>query len=105
MKIKFPTYWTMRERIEFLQRTVLIHSYLYYEQNTNLISDSSFDELAKQLVELQKIVSIYLLQETSYYYVFYDFDGTTGFDLWHRLKQDDKDYIQMIALSLGKINR
>lgn len=102
MRIKFPTYWTMRERIEFLQRTVLIHSYLYYEQNTNLISDNSYDELAKQLVELQKGVCLYILQETNYYYVFYDFDGTTGFDLWHRLKQDDKDYIKMIALSLGK---
>lgn len=88
MKVKFPTYWTMRERIEFLQRTVLIHSYLYYEQNTNLISDSSYDELAKQLVELQKGVCLYILQEISYYYVFYDFDGTTDFDLEQMLKDN-----------------
>lgn len=103
MKIKFPTYWTMRERIEFLQRAVLIHSYLYYERNTTLISDKSYDELAKQLVELQKSVCLYILQETSYYYVFYDFDGATGFDLWYRLKQEDEDYIAMIAMSLGKV--
>lgn len=102
MRIKFPTYWTMCERIEFLQRTILIHSYLYYERSTTFISDKSYDELAKQLVELQKCVCLYTLQDTNYYYVFYDFDGTTGFDLWHRLKQDDKDYIAMIALSLGK---
>lgn len=103
MKIKFPTYWTMKERIEFLQRAVLIHSYLYYVRDTNLISDKSYDELAKQLVELQKCVHLYILQETRYYYVFYDFDGTTGFDLWHRLRQNDEDYIAMVAMSLGKV--
>ena len=102
MKIKFPIYWTMKERIEFLQRVILIHSYLYYECNTILISDKDYDELAKQLVEIQKGTHKFILEKTQYYYIFYDFDGTTGFDLWYRLKQDDKDYIAMIALSLGK---
>ena len=36
---------------------------------------------------------------TQYGYVFYDYDGTTGFDLFDRLKQKDKTMIQGIAES------
>ena len=30
-------------------------------------------------------------------YCFYDFDGTTGFDLWGRMNEKDKQYISNIA--------
>ena len=34
----------------------------------------------------------------------YDFDGSTGFDLYERLNDHDKDYLMKLAmLGLGKV--
>ena len=99
----FNVYWTDKMKIDFFQRVVLIHSYLYYEKDTTLWSDKKYDEVVKQLTIIQKQkTEQWIKQNTQYGYCFYDFDGSTGFDLWHRLKQNDKDYISMIAMSLGK---
>lgn len=99
----FNVYWTDKMKIDFLQRVVLIHSYLYYEKDTTLWSDKKYDEVVKQLTNIQnKHTTKWIKNKTQYGYCFYDFDGTTGFDLWYRLKQNDKDYISMIAMSLGK---
>lgn len=99
----FPVYWTPILKINFLQRVILIHSYLYYEKDTSLWSDKKFDETAKQLVELQNTYRDVVLH-TQYGYAFYDFDGTTGFDLYHRLNRTDKEMIKKIAMNilLGK---
>lgn len=85
-------------RISFLQRVVLIHSYLYYIKDSPVWSDKKFDEIAKQLVQEQsKHSKAWIKQETQYGEAFYDFDGTTGFDLWDRLEEHDKVRIQQIA--------
>ena len=34
---------------------------------------------------------------TQYGYIFYDFDGTTGFDLYDRLTEEDKKYMDAIT--------
>ena len=94
---KFPVYWTDKLKVEFLQRTILIHSYLYYELNSNIWTDKHFDEVAKQLVELQDRYSKLWIDRTQYGYAFYDFDGTTGFDLWGRLSMQDRAKITGIA--------
>lgn len=96
-------YWDTHTIISFLQRTVLIHSILYYELNTTVISDSEFDLLSKQLLHLQSKAKEEELEKSQYYYVFYDFDGTTGFDLWHRLKISDKDYLLKISKQVEKV--
>ena len=95
----FPVYWTPILKINFLQRVILIHSYLYYEKDISLWSDKKFDETAKQLVELQNIYRDIVLH-TQYGYTFYDFDGTTGFDLYHRLNRTDKEMIKKIAMNM-----
>lgn len=81
-------------KINYLQRFILVNSYLYYEKDDSVITDKRFDEAAKQLVELQKN---YDISKTQYGYVFYDFDGTTGFDLWERLTAVDKTVIKTIV--------
>ena len=65
----------------------------YYYKNTNGLSDKDYDEISKQLVELQKTVDVRL---TQYGYIFYDFDGSTGFDLYDRLTEEDKKYMNAI---------
>ena len=62
--------------------------------NTNKLSDKQYDELSRQLVELQKDVDVH---KTQYGYVMHDFDGTTGFDLYGRLNEKDKKYLMHIA--------
>lgn len=95
---KFPVYWTDKLKIEFLQRVILIHSYLYYEKDNSIWTDKQYDKVSKQLVKIQEEHQTTWLEEfTQYGYVFYDFDGTTGFDLWDRLKQNDKEQIAGIA--------
>ena len=99
----FNVYWTDKMKIDFLQRVVLIHSYLYYEKDTTLWSDKKYDEVVKQLTLIQKQkTEQWIKQNTQYGYCFYDFDGTTGFDLWSRLNEKDKQYISNIAERLVK---
>lgn len=102
---KFPVYWTDKLKVDFLQRVILIHSYLYYEADSSVWSDKKYDEVAKQLTKMQKSKStVWIKDNTQYGYAFYDFDGTTGFDLYHRLNRTDKKMIKKIAMNilLGK---
>ena len=95
---KFPIYWTDKLKIDFLQRVILIHSYLYYEKDNSVWADKQYDQVSKQLVALQmKHIVPWIENNTQYGYAFYDFDGTTGFDLWSRLKQKDKQMVSEIA--------
>lgn len=94
----FSVYWTDKLKIDFLQRVILIHSYLYYEANNSIWSDKKYDEVARQLTDMKKEHTIkWIKNKTQYGYCFYDFDGTTGFDLWDRLNEKDRQFIQNIA--------
>ena len=92
----FPEHMKTKDKIEFLQRYILVHSYLYYELNESVISDKKFDKKARLLAsKVDKYKS--RMKSTQYGYVFYDFDGTTGFDLFDRLNEQDKKQIVHIA--------
>ena len=101
---KFPVYWSDKLKIDFLQRVILIHSYLYYELNTNIWTDKHYDEVSKQLTIMQNNFSKnWIKNKTQYGYVFYDFDGTTGFDLFNRLtKKDKRTIIGISEMILGE---
>lgn len=93
-------YWSDESKISFLQRHILIHSIIYYELNNNCISDKKFDELAKQLVDVQKQYPKNVLEKTMYYYVLKDFTGETGFDLYAKLTKKDKKTLRGIAITV-----
>lgn len=100
---KFNTYWTDELKANFLERVIAIHSYLYYERDNSIWTDKHFDEISKQLVSVLKYHNErWIIQHTQYGYAFYDFDGTTGFDLWYRLNLKDRQYIQNIAERIVK---
>ena len=68
------------ELIKRRRLQILVHSYLYYELNTNIISDNQFNEWSKELVQLQhKYPNI--ASQVEYAKEFSNFDGHTGFDL------------------------
>ena len=92
---------TNLERCSVLQRKILIHSILYYELNKTILSDAEFDKMCRKLLIGIKHTKNY--HRSDYYYVFYDFDGSTGFDLYHRLEDDDKEYLMHIAEHVYKL--
>lgn len=96
---EFPEHWDLKTKIEFLQRKIILCSIIYYMLSDNLISDKAYDEASRQLVGLQKEYGD--ISDTQYGYVMYDFDGTTGFDLYNRLNDHDKDYLFGIAYRLS----
>lgn len=97
---KFPRRWDKLTCINYLQRKIILNAIAYYELDTSLLSDKEYDELSRQLVEMQKDIDI---NSTQYGYIMQDFDGTTGFDLYHRLNQKDRAYLLKIAyIGLGK---
>ena len=91
---RFPRRWDKKTCIDFLQRKIIINAIAYYELDSNLMTDHEYDELSRQLVLLQKDFDI---NSTQYGYIMYDFDGTTGFDLYHRLNDSDRSYLYGIA--------
>lgn len=91
----FPRRWKLKTKIEYLQRKIILNSIAYYELNTNKLTDKQYDELSRQLAAMQ--VEYPNIMDTQYGYVFYDFDGSTGFDLYHRLNEHDKKYLHNIA--------
>lgn len=92
MNFKNP-YFNNIEKIELLQRTILIHSYLYYELNENILSDANYNANTKQLLYLKKKFPEEY-KKSRYYKYFKDFESGTGFDLYSKIeKENDKDLI------------
>lgn len=100
--MKFPEDMKIKARIEFLERYILVHSYLYYHMNENVISDKKYDRYSRLLVsKIQKYNS--KIRSTQYGYVFYDFDGNTGFDLYDRLNVADRKRVKDVATTVLKL--
>lgn len=59
---------------------MLVHSYLYYDRDTNLISDKEFDTWGRELVKLQTDYPE-IAKQVDYAEAFADWDATTGFHL------------------------
>jgi len=91
------------ERCSFLQRKIIINSIIYYELNESLMSDQKFDKMCKNLLKGIQYTKNY--ERSDYFYVFYDFDGSTGFHLYHRLEDDDKEYLMHLAQHVLKMSK
>lgn len=92
-------YFTILEKIELLQRWIIVHSIIYYELNQSIVTDSQFDNNCNQLVELMRKYPK-LINKSKYSYCFYDFDGSTGFHLVSRLNIDDYSKLFLDAYRL-----
>lgn len=95
--MKFSEGMTAKEKIEALERYILVHCMLYYHMNETLISDEIFDKYSRLLAKKLQKIGENKIASTQYGYVFYDFDGTTGFDLIDRLNKSDRRRIKQIA--------
>ena len=95
-----PQYLTIQEYIDFLQRFIIVHSYIYYELNNNVITDKYYDEKSKELTKLKQDYPD-LWKSSMYYEQFGDeYNGSTGFTLYHDLGEKKQQRIRSIAFSV-----
>lgn len=101
--------FTDKQKIQLLQRSILVNSYAYYELNSNILSDFQYDANTRQLLELRNSAPE-AYRKSRYYRYFDNFESGTGFDLTSRLKANRKLYSQIardayLALRLkGELN-
>lgn len=86
----------MLDRINFIQRFIIVHSYIYYELDNNIISDREYDKAGKDLVALKEQYPEFW-KMSEYYPQFKDYNGSTGFSLYHELDDKQKTKIRSIA--------
>ena len=95
MYMKFNKPYTPVEKIQLLQRSILVNSFAYYELNQNILTDFQYDANALQLAELKKRYPEEF-KRSKYYEYFYDYASgddlhyVSGFDLLARLKKNDE---------------
>ena len=49
--MKFPEHWTTVDKLNRLQRMVLLHSIIYYDLNESVISDDYYNKLTRLLAK------------------------------------------------------
>lgn len=95
MYMKFHKPFNPVEKIQLLQRSILVNSFAYYELDSNILSDFQYDDNARQLEELAKKYPDEFKRSRycEYFHDFYDSDehATSGFDLLRRVESSDKE--------------
>lgn len=66
------------ETLEMKQRSLIVHSFIYYNLNDNIWPDSKWDKTAKEVLA---ILDTPLAAKSKFKEVFTDFDGSTGYNL------------------------
>lgn len=102
MYMKFRQPFNVTEKIQLLQRSILVNSFAYYELDSNLLSDFQYDNNAKQLAEFKRDYPDEF-KRSRYFEYFKDYcsedDGahyTSGFDLLERVRKLDKELYRRI---------
>jgi hypothetical protein len=104
MYMKFRMPFNPVEKIQLLQRSILVNSFAYYELDSNLLSDFQYDNNAKQLAEFKRDYPDEF-KRSRYFEYFKDYcsEGdnahyTSGFDLLERVRRSDKDLYRRLHM-------
>lgn len=104
MYMKFNKPFTPVERIQLLQRSILVNSFAYYMLDDNILTDFQYDANARQLAEMKKSYPDEF-ERSRYYEYFKDFCSedddthyTSGFDLLHRVEKKDRDLYRRLHI-------
>lgn len=93
--MKFNGDFDILQRIELLERSILVCSLAYYELNDNLLSDSQYDYNTRQLLELKSLYPADFAA-SRYFEYFKNFESGTGFYLAGAVKEKDSDLYERI---------
>lgn len=74
ISMSFETMNIIKEKIKRRRFQILVHSYIFYRLNDAIISDSTFNTWACELIELQKSYPEWS-KEVELYSIFSDFDS------------------------------
>lgn len=91
------------EQMDYLCRYLIIHSIIYYDLDSNVISDQLYNKKSK---ELEKLVQTHRnsLEECYYKDCLIDFTSATGFDLKYKLTQEHREYLERKASWILKLH-
>lgn len=98
----FADRFTVQEKIELLQRSILVNSYAYYELNENILTDFQYDANTRMLRQLKREFPEEY-SKSRYFKYFEHFESGTGFDMMGMLSKDKELSAQVYrdaALSL-----
>lgn len=94
--MKYNKPFSFAERIQLLERSILVNSFAYYILDDNVLSDFQYDDNAKELAELKK-EHPEDFKRSRYYEYFKDYCNdedmiyTSGFDLLEKVRKADYD--------------
>ena len=94
--MKYNKPFSFAERIQLLERSILVNSFAYYILDDNILNDFQYDDNAKELAELKK-EHPEDFKRSRYYEYFKDYCGddnmvyTSGFDLLEKVRKADYD--------------
>lgn len=92
--------WDLPTKVSYLQRRVIVYSIAYYECDTSILTDVEYDGISRQLARLQSKLSDKELSSTRYGYAFEGFDGSTAFDIPHKLTPEDYEYLRNMTMHI-----
>lgn len=97
MYVKFRYPYTPVDKIQALQRWILVQSFAYYELDESIVEDFKYDANAKQL---SKLIKEYPeeAKRSRYYKYFYDYTGDTGYHLLSRVQKQDAELYRFIHM-------
>lgn len=104
--MNFSKPFSDKEKIQLLQRSILVNSYAYYELNENILSDYQYDANTRMLLSLKES-NPEAFKKSRYYRYFDNFESGTGFDLASRIRKNKNLYNKVardagLALKLKK---
>lgn len=93
--MKYTRPFTIPERMQLLERSILVNSFAYYELDENILADHQYDANSKQLVQLYNEHPD-MRKRSRYYQYFHDFTGETGFHLIGRVRDKDPELYRFV---------
>lgn len=104
MYMKFHTPFNVVEKIQLLQRWILVQSFAYYVLDENIASDFKYDDNAMQLTQLMR-ENPKETKRSKYALYFHDYVNedenvhyTSGFDLLERVRKKDKELYRRLHM-------
>ena len=95
MKFNNP-YFTEVEKINLLERWIMVHSFIYYKLSENVVSDQMYDA---NCIQLAKLIKSYpkAYSKSKYCKEFKNYNPSTGYDLISKLNKRNLNYIKLQA--------
>ena len=92
----FADRFTVLEKIELLQRSILVNSYAYYRLDENVLSDYQYDNNTRALRRLkQEYPEEY--SKSKYFEYFMNFESGTCYDLLGMVEKSDQKLFNRIT--------